>query len=367
MRRSGGDKIFFFIVVALIIIGVFVYASASLGLITRQGDTIDAGSFKQIIVGLGGGTLLYYTTSRMQYKTWQAVSMPIFVITIILTALVLIPSIGISLNGARRWLPLGFTTIQPSEFLKFGYVIYCAAWLSASKNRLASIKTGLLPFAGFIGGIALLILAQPDTGTFMIFLATCTALFIAAGGRWRHLALLGIVVTFVLSAYIYTKPHVIDRIETFFNPKSDPQGQSFHARQALLAIGSGKVFGRGFGQSLQKFNFLPEPTSDSIFAVAAEEFGFFGSVAIVILFALFALRGYHIALRTHDPFGRLLVVGFVTLIASQSFVNIAAMIGIIPLTGVPLLFISHGGTAYAMALAEVGIIMNISKARKSLV
>lgn len=367
MRRTRGDKLFFSIVVTLIVIGIFVYASASLGLITRKGDAIDINSFKQFIIGLGGGSLLYYITSRLAYRSWKTIALPIFIVTLILTAIVFIPHVGVSLNGATRWLSVGPTTIQPSEFLKFGFIIYCAAWLSSAKNKLSSFTTGLLPFAGFLGAVAALILAQPDTGTFMIFLATGLALFLAAGGKWTHLGLLIITATLALGVYAFAKPHVMDRIETFFNPNSDPQGQSFHARQALLAIGSGKIFGKGFGQSIQKFNFLPEPTSDSIFAVAAEEFGFIGSLAIVILFSLFSLRGYHIALRTHDPFGRLLVVGFVTLIASQSFVNIAAMLGLIPLTGVPLLFISHGGTAYAMALAEVGIIMNVSKARKSLV
>ena len=165
------------------------------------------------------------------------------------------------------------------------------------------------------------------------------------------------------AAVVHYKPYLQERINTFLNPESDPQGSGYQLNQSLIAVGSGQIFGRGFGQSIQKFGSLPEPTNDSIFAVASEEFGFAGSSTIVLFFLFFALRGFHIAGRAHDRWGRIAVIGIVLLIITQSFINIASMVGLFPLTGVPLLFISHGGSALLFALAEVGIILSISRHR----
>ena len=184
---------------------------------------------------------------------------------------------------------------------------------------------------------------------------------LAAGMRVRHIFFFCLAVALGLAVLALTRPYLLDRVTTFMHPVGDPTGSGYQIKQSLIAVGSGGWFGRGFGQSVQKFHYLPEPTGDSIFSVAAEEFGFVGSVAIIGLFVLFALRGFHIAARAPDRFGGLTVVGIVILIITQSFLNIASMVGLVPLTGEPLVFISHGGTALLFALAGVGMVLNISR------
>lgn len=363
MRARRYDRIFIAIVSTLILLGACIYVSASLGLLARKGVAVGAVTSKQFLGGLGIGGIALLITSRIPYGFWKKAAVPVFLFSLVVTALVLVPDVGISANGARRWLPLGPITFQPSELLKFGFVLYMASWISSAKNNIKSFKYGLLPFSVIIGVVAFILLKQPDTGTFMIFFFTALAMFVVGGGRAVHFVALGVFSVLGIGMLAMMRPYVLDRIMTFFDPASDALGASYQVRQGLIAIGSGSVFGRGFGQSIQKFSFLPEPTTDSIFAVAAEEFGFFGSALIVVLFLLLALRGFRIASRAPDTFGRLLAIGFTTLIVSQSFTNIAAMLGIIPLTGVPLLFVSHGATAFAFAMAEVGVILAVSKGR----
>ncbi len=361
--RKKYDRVFIAIVSVIVLLGLFIFMSASLGLLARSGVDFGTATLKQIFAGVGVGLVALIVGARIPYRFWKKAAVPIFLISIGLMILVLFPQIGISANGARRWLPLGPFSVQPAEFLKFGFVIYLASWISSLKTDIRSLKSGLLPFLVILGVVAFLLLKQPDTGTFMIFFFTALAMFVVGGGRWTHFTALGALSVVGIGILAFMKPYVLSRLMTFFDPTSDPTGASYQVRQALIAIGAGQMFGRGFGQSIQKFSFLPEPTTDSIFAVAAEEFGFVGSSVIVILFLLFGLRGFRIASKAPDSFGRLLAIGFTTLIVSQSFVNIAAMLGIIPLTGVPLLFISHGGTAFAVAMAEVGVILAVSKGR----
>lgn len=361
--RKKYDRIFIAIVAVIVLLGVFIFMSASLGLLARQGVDFGATTIKQIFAGFGVGLVALIITARIPYRFWKKWAVPIFLVSIGLMILVLIPQVGIAANGARRWLPVGPFSFQPSELLKFGFVLYLSSWISSLKTNIQSLREGLLPFLVILGSVAFLLLKQPDTGTLMIFFFTALVMFVVGGGRWAHFLAMGALSVVGVGVLALFRPYVFSRFMTFFDPTADPNGASYQVRQALIAIGSGKLFGRGFGQSIQKFNFLPEPTTDSIFAVAAEEFGFVGSSVIIILFLLFALRGFRIASRAPDSFGRLLAIGFTTLIVSQSFVNIAAMLGIIPLTGVPLLFISHGGTAFAVAMAEVGVILAVSKGR----
>lgn len=359
----GYDKIFIGIVGTIVLLGLLIFTSASLGLLARPGVDFASTTLKQIFAGLGVGLTSLIIFARIPYRFWRKAAVPLFVIAVILMALVLIPGIGIEANGARRWLPVGPITFQPAELMKFAFVVYMASWLSSPKTNIRSFKYGLLPFLVVLGVVCGLLLKQPDTGTFMIFFFTALAMFVVGGGRWKHFFGLGVASVAGVAVLAYLRPYVLDRITTFLDPSLDPHGASYQVRQALIAIGSGQFFGRGFGQSVQKFNFLPEPTTDSIFAVAAEEFGFVGSSLIVILFVLLGLRGLRIASHAPDTFGRMLAIGFTALIVSQSFVNIAAMLGIIPLTGVPLLFVSHGGTAFAVAMAAVGVILSVSRGR----
>jgi cell division protein FtsW len=257
---------------------------------------------------------------------------------------------------------LGFS-LQPSEFLKFGSVFFYAAWLASNKDRLGDFAYGLVPF-GLIAGIPFIImLMQPDTGTGAIILLACFAMYIVAGAKWRDVGIIMITGILGLALLATMRPYVMERITTFINPSHDATGASYQLQQSLIAIGSGGPFGRGYGQSIQKFNFLPEPIGDSIFAVIGEELGLIGGTIVLVLFLSLAIRGFKIAKDTKDSYGSLLVFGITCIFMVQAFMNISSMVGIFPLTGVPLPFISHGGTALLTALFGVGVILNVSKYR----
>ncbi len=361
MVKEKIDKPFLSSVLILLVAGFFIFSSASLGLLARSSNTFSAVLINQLVFGLGLGTIACFINSRIPYKFWRKYSLIILIASIAAMLLLYIPHLGFSHGGARRWIGLGNYSLQPSEIFKIGFVIYFAAWLSGVKNKVDTFKFGLLPFIILIIIAGLLILTEPDLATFGVIFVAGLSMFIAAGCRWRDILILFLFGIVALAALAFMRPYVMDRITTFIHPASDPLGSGYQIQQSLIAVGSGGITGRGFGQSIQKFNFLPEPIGDSIFAVAAEEFGFIGSILIIILYLFFSLRGLKIATRTSDQFGRLLVIGIVILILSESFVNIASMLGILPVSGIPLLFISHGGTALLFTLAEVGIILNVSK------
>lgn len=355
------DKPFLWIVVLLMLVGLFIFSSAVLGLLARDAEQVANIAVSQLLFGIVFGVGMLVATLNIPYKIWRRYSLYIFCLSLILTAAVFIPGIGLNHGGATRWLVLGPFSFQPSELLKFGFIVYLAAWLSAAKENIGTLRYGLIPLCVMLTLVGVLLLKQPDTGTFAVIFFTGLGMLIASGGKWRHAAGLVLIATIGLIALASFKPYVKDRIDTFLNPSDDPQGASYQIQQSLIAVGSGEFFGRGFGQSVQKFRYLPEPVGDSIFAVAAEEFGFVGSVLIVLLFLFFAVRGFSIAEHAPDNFSRLLVVGIVILITAQSYTNIAAMLGVFPLTGLPLIFISHGGTAMLASLAEVGIVLHISR------
>ncbi|MBI1999374.1 MAG: cell division protein FtsW [Parcubacteria group bacterium] len=354
------DTWFLVLVIALVVGGFFVFLSASLGLLARS-DAVFSGIIINQIVSLTLGVGVLVLMARIPYRFLKPAAFYIFLLAIGATALVFIPSLGLAYGGAQRWLAVGPFTFQPAEFLKLGFVLYFAAWLSAMRMRVHSLWYGIVPFAAIIGVVGVLLLAQPDTSTFVIVIGTGLGMFLASGARWRHILALSGAAFAGLGGVAFWKPYIQQRIITFFDPSFDPLGAGYQIQQSLIAIGSGQLWGRGFGQSVQKFGFLPEPVGDSIFAVFAEEFGFFGSAALVTLFVLFAFRGFSIAARAPDYFARLTVVGLVILIVGQAFLNIGAMLAVFPLTGLPLPFVSHGGSALLLTLAEAGIILNISR------
>lgn len=362
MKQKPLDKIFLSIVLLLTAAGFFLFTSASLGLLARDGGANFSNVFlKQVFVGLFLGLLALFGTSHFHYKHIRKFSFYFFLFAIILSLGVFIPGIGMAHGGAKRWINLGFISFQPSEFLKLGFVLYFATWLSAAKDKVRTFKYGTGPFLVIMAIVAILLFLEPDAGTFGILAIAGAGMFFIAGGRLTHMLLLAVIAALSFTILLHFKPYAKERVLTFLEPDRDPYGSGYQLNQSLIAVGSGGAFGRGFGQSIQKFNFLPEPTNDAIYAVASEEFGFVGSVSIVLMFLFFAMRGFHIAGRSPDTWSRLVVFGIVLLVVSQSFINIASMLGIFPLTGVPLLFVSHGGTALLFALAEAGIILNISR------
>ncbi len=364
MRRLKVDMPFLISVLILVVAGYAIFASASWGLLSKQAAKYGSVAFNQTFFGLFLGSIACIIIAQIDYKKWRKYAFFIFVFSCIATLLVFVPHLGAAVNGAHRWIYIGSLSFQPSELLKIAFIIYLAAWMSREKEKAATFLHGFLPFIILTTIAAGLLLAQPDTDTFMITVFAGVAVFLAGGGRWKHILIMGVLGVIGLAVIAFARPYVMSRITTFMHPEQNSLGSGYQIQQSLIAIGSGGLTGRGFGQSIQKFNFLPEPIGDSIFAVASEEFGFIGATLLILLFLFFCFRGLKIAASVPDPFGRLLVLGIVILIVSQAFVNIGAMVGVLPLSGIPLPFVSHGGTALFATLAEVGIVLNISKTRR---
>ena len=366
MKDKKPDKFFLTVVILLVAIGVAVFVSASLGVLNRDQGTFYSVLRSQLVFGLGLGICGMYICYKINYKFWRKYSLLIFLTSIALTAAVFVPSLGWSHGGAQRWIDLGFTRLQPVEFLKFGFVIYFASWLAWAKSRVENFKWGILPFGIMLGIIALILFKQPDTKSFILIAITGLAMLFISGVPMKYLFGAGFILVASLAVLVYFKPYLQARVNTFINPAEDSQGASYQIQQSLIALGSGGIFGRGLGQSVQKFNYLPEPQGDSIFAILGEELGFVGAVATIVLYLLFLLRGFRIGNRAPDYFSGLLVSGIVILITVQSFMHIASVTGVFPLTGVPLVFMSHGGTALMIYLAAVGIVLHISKYQKKI-
>lgn len=316
----------------------------------------------QFLVGVIPGLILMFIFSKFDYRKLRNYAPGLLLFSIVLLVLVFIPGIGAKWGTSRSWINvLGFS-IQPSEIVKLTFLLYLASWLSSKEERhLKDFQYGFVPFLCVLGIISLLTVLEPDTGTMMIIILMSLAVYFTAGGKILHFTWLGVLGAGALAILIKLSPYRAARFTTFLHPELDPLGVGYHINQALLAVGSGGWFGRGYGHSIQKFNYLPEVVGDSVFAVVSEELGFIFASVIVGVFAFLAIRCLKLAQRCEDKFGKLLVVGIVSWFIFQAFFNIGAMIGILPLTGVTLPFISYGGTSIMACLAAAGILVNISK------
>ncbi len=365
VSRAKVDRSFLIISIALIVVGFAIFNSASLALLAKESSNYSRVALSQTVLGLFMGTIALIFASRFDYKIWRKTAFYFFLVAIILNILVLIPNIGSEHAGAQRWIIIGGISLQTSEILKIAFIIYFAAWASGVKDKIKTFRLGLLPLIILLGIASILLLQQPDTDNLLLIIFTGMSMFIVAGGRWKHFFLIAIAGLIGLVILASTTPYIRARVNTFFNPQADAQGASYQVQQSLIAVGSGGLWGRGFGQSVQKFTYLPEPVGDSVFAVAAEEFGFIGSVFLLLLFVLFCTRGLKIASEASNPFARLIVVGIVIMIVFQAFVNIGAMLGVIPMSGITLPFVSQGGTSLFITLLEVGIVLSVSRNRGS--
>lgn len=364
MKRPPLDKPFLVTLSFLFIGGFFIFISGSLGLVAKStGADFSTILFKQTLFGAAGLVALY-VTSRLPYRVWRSWAPYLFVFSILTTLLVFVPGLGVYSGGARRWIDIGPFSFQPGELLKLGFVVYFAAWLSSKKEKIESFSGGVLPMLFLLGLATGVLFFQPHTGLAAVIFATAVSMFFAAGGKAKHLFFLLLIGLTALFVVALVRPHVMSRISTFWSlEKANPEGAGYQVRQSLIAVGSGSLFGKGFGQSAQKFIYLPEAIGDSIFAVAAEEFGFVGSAVLVALFLMYCLAGLKVAARAPDSFSRLLVVGLVILVVFQSFANMAAIMGLLPFSGIPVLFASQGGSALFFTLLEAGIILSISRHR----
>lgn len=364
MTRERGemDRGFLTLLGGLVLFGFVMLASASYPLALERFDDGYYFVVHQIIFGLLPGAAGFFVASRIPYGMYRTYATAMLVVSLVLLALVFIPGLGLTYGGSRSWISLGAFSLQPSELVKLTFLFYLAAWLEKrSARELHDFSQGVLPFLCVLGAVAFLLMQQPDTGTMGIIVAMALSAYFAAGAPVKYLALFGALGMSFLGILIKLTPYRYDRFVTFLHPELDPQGVGYHINQALLAIGSGGLFGRGYGHSLQKFQYLPEVAGDSIFAVMSEELGFVFTVGFLALYTAFVFRGLKIADRAPDAFSRYLVVGIFAWIGVQALVNIGAMVGLLPITGVPLPFVSYGGTALAVSLTAMGIVANVSR------
>lgn len=309
---------------------------------------------KWVLVGLVAGFTAYF----FDYRRLKKFALPILVISLILLLAVFLPGIGLHAYGASRWLNLGFMVLQPSEFAKLALIIYLAAWLAVKEK-------GRLPaFLLLVGLLVGLIILEPDMGTAIVLFLTALVLYFLSENKILGMILLSPLILIGGAGLALRSPYRVKRLLTFFNSETDPLGASYHVRQSLVALGSGGIFGLGLGNSRQKYYYLPEATTDSIFAIIGEELGLIGCLALLGAFAIFFYQTIKITLEVVDPFGRLLGLGIIFWLAIQTMINLGSIVGLIPLTGVPLPFISYGGSALVVEMTSLGILANIWKVNK---
>ena len=359
------DKILLFTTILLLMSGLVIFGSAALGVLAVNEVKFYSVIKTQLIYALIGGSFALYLGMSIPFEWYKKYAYIFFGIALFLTTLVFVPFLSRYHGGAHRWIDVGPFSLQPSEMLKFTFVLVVALWCTQYRNKFKDWRYGLLPYTLAVIAVSAIVLAQPDFGTYLIIMVASFVTYFVGGARKRHIQvlILGGLLGFVI--LIMLRPYMLERVKTFFNNTHDPRGSSWQLNQSLIALGGGGLTGRGLGQSVQKFNYLPEPIGDSIFAVLGEEVGFLGALYIIILYGIVGGRGYRIFKETSDPFGRLLAIGVVSIVLMQATLNIGSMVGLLPLAGVPLPLISHGGTALMVTLFELGVLLNISKSTQN--
>lgn len=357
------DRLFLLYVASLLLIGLIVLASASAPYsFARFGDVYYFVK-RQILFGLLPGLTLFLIAGHIPYAFWKKISAIFYLGCLILLVLVFIPGFGANFDkGAHSWIDIGFIHFQPAELLKLGLVMILALMLSDIKRDLSDIKNGILPILYIIIPSLLLIILQPDIGTLVVLGGIILGMFFLAKIPKIYLALMICLGVILVAIMIMIAPYRLNRVMIFMHPELDPQGIGYHVNQSYLAVGSGGLWGLGYGHSRQKHLYLPEVHGDSIFAVMAEEFGFILTLGFLVLFLGFTWRGLRLAKNAPDNYGYLLISGIMIWFFWQSFINIGAMVGILPLTGVTLPFISHGGTSLMVSLAAIGVVSSVNRA-----
>ena len=367
LAKGPIDLTFCLLVLLLTAIGLVMLLSASFPSAYYETKNNDPTFYfrKQGIFAVMGVAAMFLI-SKINYQRFRAFAKPLLFFAIILLALVLVPGVGQTRNNATRWIGVGeLFTFQPSEIAKLAVVLYFSDSISKKKDKMRTTRYGILPYLLIMGVLALLMMLEPHLSGTVLILGTGAALMLVGGIRW---AWVGAAVGFVGGVAALMLTGVIkygqSRIAMWQNPFIDPRGEGYQLSQSLISIGSGGLLGVGLGKSRQKFLYLPEEHNDFIFAIICEELGLIGAAIIMLLFAALILRGYWIALHTRDRFGCLLVVGVTTLIAMQTFLNIGVVTGLLPTTGISLPFFSYGGTALSIQLAEMGIVLSVSRQMK---
>lgn len=360
-RLKPADGTLALILALLMMCGLLTLFSATYYKAVDQGDALL--EVKKQLIGVGLGAFLMLLTSRIPYSFWQKPRVVMLALTgsFALLVLVLIPGIGVYVNGSRRWLNIAGLSFQPSELAKIASVMYLASTLSFRLKQVERLWTGILPLLVVPAAMFLLILQQPNLSTAGSIMIVAVLMMLLAGAKWKHLSLMGVAGLAVGFAYAWVEPYRRERLLSFRDPFAQMSDEGYQLSQSLIAIGSGGLFGRGLGQGRQKFSYLPYPESDFIFAIIGEDFGLFGCCVVILLFVAFAVAGMRIALNCQDRYGCLLAAGITAMISVQAFINIGVVVGILPTTGLPLPFFSAGGTSISLLMAAVGILFNISR------
>ncbi len=359
MKKSQPDKILMIIIAGIIFFGLFILASAA-----SVGS--DIRFFQQVVMGFIPGLLIAYLLYRTPLTVIEKIAPYALLINIILLILTFLPFLGVSARGATRWVGIGPLTFQPTEFLKLTFILYLSAWIIKKtqfqkKKEILSYKETLIPFIFIAIFIGFLLLKQPDFSTFIIILSTSFVIYYSAKTPLWHSMVIFSGSIVGASLLIYLAPYRLARLMTTFGGGDDPFGSSYQIRQILVTVGSGGLFGRGIGMSLQKYGFVPLPATDSIFAILAEETGFIGGVILIALFLAFFYRGFLDAKNNTNGFARLVTIGICFWIFFQASINIGIAVGVFPVTGIPLPLISHGKSHLIAELAALGVLLNASQ------
>ncbi|PJE50926.1 MAG: putative lipid II flippase FtsW [Candidatus Yanofskybacteria bacterium CG10_big_fil_rev_8_21_14_0_10_36_16] len=354
------SKILVILVFVLLLVGLIIISSA--GVIEGQKKFDDSYYFlkRQLMLGVLPGLVAFFFLSRIKHEKWRKLALFILLGAVALTVAVFIPALGYSVKGAQRWVGIGPIAFQPSEFLKLALIIYLAALFSKREKHMEKLSYSMAPFIFVMVFIAFLLVKQPDVGTLSLLVAIGISMYFFYGAKLSHFGIIILVCILLLALLVWIAPYRFDRVQAFLDPEADVRGISYHINQALIGIGSGGIWGTGIGLSQQKLNYLPEPVGDSIFAILVEETGFIGGVVVVGLFLALNMLLISIAKDAKNRFGQLFVLGMAVWISGQAFMNMAALIGLMPLTGIPLPFISFGNSALVSLMAGLGIVVNIS-------
>jgi cell division protein FtsW len=357
------DKSLIITIFILVVFGLIMLFSASaVAGYLKAGSTLHF--LNRQLAGLGLGLVAFFVCAKIDYHWWRHYAFHFLLFSILLLLLVFVPGLRATYGTANNWINIFGISLQPSEFVKISFLLYLAAWLEARRGDFNDWQNSLLPFIGVFGIIAVLMLLQPDLGTLVIIFGMSLGVYYVGGGKLKHI--LGLLAVLAIGAFLFfnLRAYQMDRLKCYQNPESNSDTKCYQINQSLIAIGSGGFWGRGLGQSRQKFGYLPEVWSDSIFAAVAEELGFIFSTVLIGLFLFLFFRGQNIAARAPDEYGRILAMGIVILVMIQLFINVGGIINLIPMTGVPLPFFSSGGSALAAMLGAMGILVNISKQTK---
>jgi cell division protein FtsW len=360
-KKHAPDQVLLLTVLGLTLFGFIMVASASSVVAERYFQ--DAYYFikHQFLYGGTISLILFLIGYFVPYKYWRALALPGMLVTLVLLVLVFVPGLHVSSGGASRWIGIGSLTMQPTEVTKLAFILYLAALLEKKGEDIKDFRKSVVPFLIIMSIIGALIIMQPDMGTLFSITLIAASMVFVAGFRLRHLFMIALGGAAVFAIFLNTARYRLERIMVYLHPELDPQGIGYQINQALLAVGTGGMWGQGLGRSRQKYYYLPEPAGDSIFAIIAEEFGLIRSGILLLAFGIIGYKGFEVARRAPDTFGRLLATGITSWILIQAFINVGSILALTPMTGIPLPYVSYGGSALAAVLFASGILINISK------